>query len=86
MGKRRTTGIQIRVEFADGYRVTTSRYAVRRRKEDWRVLIPQEPCPFCGEEAEKLNVCHECGREGCSACMPAGVGCPCPQCDEGGAG
>jgi len=52
-------------------------------------------CGHCGEdvgcmdfEGEGLTempllICPICGREGCPECMPAGHGCPCPDCDEG---
>ncbi len=42
-------------------------------------------CPFCGSETDgSLLMCLTCGREGCTACMPAGVGVPCSECEEGG--
>lgn len=56
-----------------------------------------EGCAYCGAshaQAIKDTVlmkdellshleCPECGRDGCEVCMPAGVGCVCPECDEG---
>ena len=51
-----------------------------------------ESCPHCGEAYEPGEAaeagrhgplqCPECGREGCSLCMPAGRRCLCPECEE----
>ncbi len=43
-------------------------------------------CPHCGDatELDTPTECRECGREGCESCMPAGTGCPCPECEEDG--
>jgi hypothetical protein len=54
----------------------------------WKSVMSAEvacPCPNCGCDCtgDEL-VCPECGRDGCSECMPAGRGCVCPECEEGG--
>jgi hypothetical protein len=36
-----------------------------------------------GELLQELE-CPACGRMGCNVCMPGGVGCVCPECEEGG--
>jgi len=51
-----------------------------------------ETCPYCSEkldsEDQKLFSkygpleCPECGREGCSQCMPMGRDCMCPECEQ----
>ncbi len=56
--------------------------------------MAEETCPHCQQprDAEELALqktrgplrCPECGREGCFSCMPAGRGCICPECEEGG--
>jgi len=48
-------------------------------------------CGTCGHDGSndpngenylyKLT-CPDCGREGCDECMPAGRGCPCPECED----
>jgi hypothetical protein len=35
-----------------------------------------------GELLQELE-CPECGRMGCSVCMPGGNNCICPECEEG---
>ena len=49
-----------------------------------------EYCPNCGQtydpETERVLECPRCGCEGAtSCCMTAGRGCPCVECEEGGA-
>ena len=45
-------------------------------------------CNYCGAKQEPEDgyvwfyECHECCREGCPECMPAGEGCICPECEE----
>ena len=41
-------------------------------------------CGYCHVKSEDMYVltCHDCQREGCPECMPAGRGCICPQCEE----
>jgi len=42
-------------------------------------------CPFCCSETDgSLLKCSVCGRDGCTACMPAGQEQPCPECEEAG--
>ena len=48
-----------------------------------------DKCLYCGalDDAENQTLhCPQCGRDGCLDCMPAGVGCPCPECEEGSNG
>lgn len=47
----------------------------------------KDNCPYCGQGRTPLPdgsylECPECKREGCDACMPAGRGCACPECEE----
>ena len=54
-------------------------------------IWPDAECSECGYDASndpngenflyKLT-CPDCAKEGCDACMPAGRGCPCPECAE----
>ena len=44
--------------------------------------MKKEPCPYCGKKTERVLTCPHCGREGCPDCMPGGVGCLCPECEE----
>lgn len=53
---------------------------------------PDNRCGHCGARRPQGDddpwlryECPECGREGCPECLPAGVGCPCPECEERGA-
>jgi hypothetical protein len=44
-----------------------------------------DTCPYCGTAITEENPamrCPQCGRDGCLECMPAGVGCICPECEE----
>ena len=44
-----------------------------------------ETCPYCGlalDRDEYVIECPECFRPGCLQCMPCGVNCLCPQCEE----
>ncbi|MBM4370899.1 MAG: hypothetical protein FJ098_04550 [Deltaproteobacteria bacterium] len=48
-----------------------------------------DECPYCGavqagtdEDPAYVYTCPLCEREGCSECMPAGRGVPCPECEE----
>lgn len=36
---------------------------------------------FAGELLQELE-CPKCGKMGCNVCMPAGAGCPCPECSD----
>jgi hypothetical protein len=58
----------------------------------------EETCDYCGagpkpkgsppnstKELFYRYACPMCMRPGCPECMPAGNGCICPECDEGGA-
>lgn len=48
-----------------------------------------ELCPYCGEDVypQETLECPECGRPGCcteeGGCMPGGLHCICPECEEG---
>ena len=48
---------------------------------------PEKPkkdqCPYCDELTDRIFECPKCSREGCPKCMPAGIGCLCPQCEKG---
>lgn len=56
-------------------------------REVWRILVGAEECSHCGElcspvpDGHVLN-CPKCLRNGCDACMPAGRGCLCPECED----
>ena len=55
-------------------------------------LWPDAKCGECHHDASndpngdcylyKLE-CPSCGKVGCDECMPAGRGCPCPDCEQG---
>lgn len=36
---------------------------------------------FKGELLQELE-CPRCGKIGCNVCMPGGVGCICPECEQ----
>jgi hypothetical protein len=61
----------------------------------WTVYEDGETCEGCGlvqkqTEVDKKNgdpagfvlECPLCCRPGCDECMPAGRGCPCPECED----
>ncbi len=44
-----------------------------------------DTCPGCGVDVwpESILECPGCGRLGCCGCMPGGINCICPECEEG---
>ncbi len=63
----------------------------------FKYFTKDETCPYCGErvrleEDEKADYPKDfgdywyefptCYRDGCTACMPCGRGCECPECEE----
>ncbi len=45
-----------------------------------------DTCPYCGfeitDDPRDRLTCPNCYRDGCPDCMPGGVNCMCPECEE----